>query len=175
MPAPPAVSSLSSATAGDLQLVRSWLRDFARVRPSLAACLPAQHFSCSFSRSSGPGGQHVNKTLSRCTVRLPLPLPFAPPYVSDLLRLHSPYYVRLQDAIAASSDEHRSASANRDAAFERLHNAIIDTAARDVPGETSNEQRERVRGLQKADKLRTERDKRRRKDLKASRRAPPRG
>lgn len=47
-----------------IQLAKLWLRALS------PAILPLRDFSITFSRSSGPGGQKVNKTSSKATVTL---------------------------------------------------------------------------------------------------------
>jgi len=87
------------------------------------------HLSWSFSRSSGPGGQHVNKTSTKATLRVRL----------DAIRgLDDAARVRLEslaaswlargEEIVIQADESRSQMDNREAALRRLR-AIVTQAA----------------------------------------------
>lgn len=83
--------------------------------------IPAQELEITASRSSGPGGQHVNKTDTRIQVRWNVP---ASAVLSDsqrtrLLRNLGP---RLTDAgdLLLACDANRSQRRNRDEALQRL-------------------------------------------------------
>ncbi len=83
----------------------------------------------SFSRSSGPGGQHVNKTSTKATLRV---------HLDDLGGLDDAARARLR-SIASSwlaqdsdlviqADESRSQIDNRDAALRRLRAVVLQAA-----------------------------------------------
>ncbi|MEM7584705.1 MAG: alternative ribosome rescue aminoacyl-tRNA hydrolase ArfB [Acidobacteriota bacterium] len=73
------------------------------------------------NRSSGPGGQHVNKVATRITLRFDLD-------ASDrfdeaqkaLIRQRLATRINKQGILSVSSQRHRSQSANRDEALERF-------------------------------------------------------
>ena len=128
---------------------------------------PADLYETSFTRSSGPGGQHVNRTFSKATVRLPLPSPtLVPPYALPHLRT-SPHYV--PSALLVSSSAQRTQQTNLADALAKLKQAIVDAARRDLVGETSKEQKDRVKGLVVREKKKMEKVKKQRKDVKGGR------
>lgn len=73
------------------------------------------------SRSSGPGGQHVNKTSTRITLRFDLD---ASPALSEeqkaLIRERLATRISKDGILSVSSQRERSQSANREAATERF-------------------------------------------------------
>jgi len=94
-----------------------------RLGPGVSAPGDAVRFT--FTRSSGPGGQNVNKRATRAQLRLSLA---AVDGLTDaararLERLAVPWLT--DDAeIVIASDEHRSQRRNRDACLERLREIV---------------------------------------------------
>ncbi|KAI9373692.1 hypothetical protein BJX61DRAFT_532927 [Aspergillus egyptiacus] len=125
----------------------------------------------SFSRSGGPGGQNVNKVNSKATLKVPLDslLPLVPRLLHSPLQT-SRYYAARTNSLVIQSDESRKQAANVDACYDKLRQ-LLETTAKDlIPGETSAEQRERVRKLEKAAKESRIRAKKMHSSKKASRR-----
>lgn len=86
--------------------------------------IPDAELAWRFSRSSGPGGQHVNTTDTRVQLRFDLAASEAfPAALKDRLR------ARLGDEVVVTASEHRSQLRNRRAAEERLV-AILEEALR---------------------------------------------
>ncbi|GME22000.1 peptidyl-tRNA hydrolase domain protein [Neofusicoccum parvum] len=117
-----------SAPEEDLAAARRWLQTLD------PETIPKSICDVSFSRSSGPGGQNVNKVSSKATLRVPL---------DALLPL-------LPALLHQESDDSRKQTDNVHACFRKLHQLILDAGKTAVPGETSEEQKERVRKLEKA-------------------------
>ncbi|KAJ5590894.1 hypothetical protein N7450_004866 [Penicillium hetheringtonii] len=129
----------------DLELARSWLKD---LHPNT---IPRHIGQVSFSRSSGPGGQNVNKVNSKATLKIPLValLPLVPSLLHSKLR-DSRYTTDRSQTLVIQSDESRQQSSNVEACFDKLHQLLLNSAKQVVPGETSKEQRARVHKLQHA-------------------------
>jgi len=134
-----------SYSPSDLSEARSWLSRFAPTSIPPAIC----HFS--FSRSSGPGGQNVNKMSSKATLRVSLDqlLPLLPSLTHQALR-DSRYYARNSNSIVIHADESRRQHDNSHKCVLRLHSLICDIARGAIPGETSEAQKEKVKKLQAA-------------------------
>lgn len=189
VPKPPPLASL--ADQDHMRQARDWLAAFEGVSPddwpkrahmsplprfqppprlasfTLMPSSATDLFETSFTRSSGPGGQHVNRTFSKATVRLPLPSPtLVPPYALPHLR-HSPHYA--SSALLVSSSAQRTQQSNLADAMGKLKAAIVDAAGRDLVGETTKEQKERVKGLVAREKKKVEKVKKMRKDVKGGR------
>lgn len=85
---------------------------------------------------------------SKATLKVPLSalLPLVPSILHQDLR-SSRYVADRTDAIVIQSDEARKQSANVESCYEKLFRAVEETARNVIPGETSVEQRDRVRDL----------------------------
>lgn len=163
--APPELLRLSAlGSDAEHKLAREWLDGF---RPG---DIPPTAIEKSFARSSGPGGQHVNKTMSKAIVRCRLSADWAPPFLLEHLR-RSNLYLPDPPALLVASQESRSAPQNQAAALDNLYRAIVEAGRAAIRGETSADQRRRVQGLEKAHRASVRRDKERRGAKKALRRA----
>ncbi|KAK2763786.1 hypothetical protein FQN54_009403 [Arachnomyces sp. PD_36] len=148
----------------DLKAARSWL---AQLTPST---IPRSICHVSYSRSSGPGGQNVNKYFltnpspslssnhsthrvnSKATLKIPLSslLPLLPPILHPPIRSSSRYLAPQSESLVIHSDESRKQSQNLDACFGKLYDLLVGAGKGAVRGETSEGQRRRVRELEKA-------------------------
>ncbi|KAH3898715.1 Pth4p SCDLUD_005039 [Saccharomycodes ludwigii] len=86
--------------------------------------IPSSMFFSKFSRSSGPGGQNVNKVNSKCTLIMYdfHQNKWIPQYVKDQL-LQNPgfrYYTSKKDALVIQSDESRSSEDNKRLCLEKF-------------------------------------------------------
>lgn len=82
--------------------------------------------SFEFSRGSGPGGQHRNKTNSRATLRWN-PEKSRALSANELRRIHEKLGARItyEGEIIISSDENREQSANREECLSKLKSMLI--------------------------------------------------
>jgi ribosome-associated protein len=134
------------------------------IRVSTRVTIPDDELSWRFSRSSGPGGQHVNTTDSQVELRWDLASSTA---LSEHLRARARERLAgrlVGDTVIISASEHRSQHRNREAAKERLGALIRDAIAPPPPAR-------RPTKPTRAAKERRLTSKRRRSDLKQSRRA----
>ncbi|KAL7420771.1 hypothetical protein Q5752_004723 [Cryptotrichosporon argae] len=162
-PAPPSLLALPAlVTDAHHLLASSWVGAFA------VADIPRDKVTTTFSRSSGPGGQHVNKTNSKATVRVEL-AGWLPPFVLPPLS-KDPHFLAHTPALQIASQETRVASSNAAHALSLAHAAIARAAASVVRGQTSAAQRARVRELVGAEQRRVRESKMKHKSKKASRR-----
>lgn len=123
----------------------------------------------SFARSSGAGGQHVNRTMSKAIIRFPLPsAQFIPPYCVPRLR-QSPHFAASPPSLLISASTHRTQHTNLTECLDKLKAVILDAARRDLVGDTTAEQKNRVKGLVAKEKAKMERVKKHRKDVKGGR------
>lgn len=93
------------------------------VRSLTAGSVPLKMFSVRYDRSSGPGGQKVNKTSSKCTLVLYnfSSCSWMPEEVRLQLR-QKPirYYAKNSDSLVVQADEERSRELNRQLCLEKL-------------------------------------------------------
>lgn len=89
-----------------------------------------------------------NRVNSKATLKVPLSalLPLVPSILHQDLR-SSRYVADRTDALVIQSDEARKQSANVESCYEKLFRAVEESARNVIPGETSVEQRDRVRNL----------------------------
>lgn len=88
--------------------------------------LPARWLSVRFSRSGGPGGQHVNKVASKVDLRVDLTAAVEALGEVDVTRIRARLAARL-DAdgnLQVVCEEHRQQSRNVDAALERAEELL---------------------------------------------------
>ena len=90
--------------------------------------IPDEELSFEFSRSSGPGGQNVNKVSTRVTLLFDVA---GSPSLTDeqRSRITSRLATRITKAgkLRVSSQKHRSQRANREAAVERFSELLRET------------------------------------------------
>ncbi|MGA0879227.1 MAG: alternative ribosome rescue aminoacyl-tRNA hydrolase ArfB [Ilumatobacteraceae bacterium] len=96
------------------------------LRTRSGVIVPASAMVWSFTRSSGAGGQHVNKTSSRATLAVPTRELRGPVHLVDRVR------AELGDSITVSNQESRSQWRNRQACREQLA-LLVDRAAAPPP------------------------------------------
>ena len=169
----------------ELAAARKWLAnlDADTIRKN-AVC------DISFSRSSGPGGQNVNKYIShsflpsiqhptepaprvssKATLRIPTTSLLS--LLPKLLHPHvlsSRYHAAKTCDLVIQADDSRKQTDNVNACFRKLHNLILQAGREAVPGETSLEQVKRVEDLQKAEKMQRRKMKEFQSKKKSSRR-----
>ncbi|CAD6574867.1 MAG: hypothetical protein CYPHOPRED_005527 [Cyphobasidiales sp. Tagirdzhanova-0007] len=155
-------------TVNESSAVRSWLASLKSESTFLNN--HSDDYSLSFSRSSGPGGQNVNKLNTKATLRLDLASArsWLPDHVVSNLRA-SPFYAGSSDSLVFSSMKHRTQTANSDDCLEKLHQIIISAAKEGLQGETSRDQKQHVKGLIRAEKARTKTQKSRKSTVKQGR------
>ncbi|KAJ5795689.1 uncharacterized protein N7518_004229 [Penicillium psychrosexuale] len=132
----------ASQAEQDVQLARDWLKTLN------SKTIPRNICEVSFSRSSGPGGQNVNKVNSKATLKVPLDalLPLVPRLIHHPLRT-SRYAAERAQCLVIQSDEERKQSSNVESCFDKLYQLLQSSAKEVIPGETSQEQRNRVQKL----------------------------
>ena len=104
----------------------------ARLCSSAAAKfeIPRHLVSVTHSRSSGSGGQNVNKVSTKVTLRVAMAdkAPFLPADVLSRLREQQQHRITKGDELVLHCDEERTQGRNLKLAFERLQ-SLVDTAA----------------------------------------------
>ncbi|KIH89048.1 peptidyl-tRNA hydrolase ICT1 [Sporothrix brasiliensis 5110] len=127
----------------DLQAARQWRQALTQ------DALPQGNTT--FSRSSGPGGQHVNKTETKATTVWPIYelQSFLPTLLRDRLRT-SRYYTKATDSLTIQAQTQRSRTANAGANREKLFDELVALYEATVPGETQPETATKYKAIEKA-------------------------
>ena len=100
-----------------------------------------------FVRGSGPGGQHVNKVSTAVELRVDVAGSSLPAHVKQRLATLAGGRMTGEGVLLIDSREHRTQSANRDAARERLRQLLAQAAVppkrrrKPKPTTASNERR----------------------------------
>ncbi|KAI9861494.1 MAG: hypothetical protein M1824_002386 [Vezdaea acicularis] len=154
----------AAAREEDVAAARSWVAQF---EPN---SIPRSICSVSFSRSSGPGGQNVNKVNSKATLRVALDslLPLIPTLIHDNVRASSEYAAKSNSLVIQTGDSRKQAD-NVEGCFRKLYGLIMNAADCVIPGETSIEQQKKIKRSQKAGKEARLTGKKLHSDKKASR------
>ncbi|KAF9815829.1 hypothetical protein IEO21_04341 [Rhodonia placenta] len=160
LPPPPPLASLQNAA--DSAQAETWINTFK------AQAIPKDLVEFSFSRSSGPGGQNVNKVNTKATLRCSLDATWIPQWAKAALK-QSPAYVSSNRKIMITSTVYRSQAQNIQDCLLKLHNLILSTASASLIKEPSNEQKARVRNLQRVEKENRKAEKSYRSQVKRSR------
>lgn len=157
---------------------RQWASAFEKVK------LNKDDYQIGFSRSSGPGGQNVNKVNTKVSLRLDLkqavtkapdtlppshPKKWLTPEVVECLAGHSHYYVESDHSLLVTSTQYRTQQANLVDALEKLHKHVLKLGSKNIVGQTSPEQKARVEALQDAEARRKKIMKDKRSDVKSGR------
>ena len=126
----------------ELKRARAWLKAFS------TDTLPKSLYDVSFSRSSGPGGQNVNKVNSKATMKIDLAalLKHVPSILESPIRA-SQYCTSRSEILVFSSDDSRKQGDNARYCEAKLHDLIVEAGKKVIPGETSEAQRQRVQNL----------------------------
>lgn len=88
-----------------------------------------EHAEEEFSRSGGPGGQHVNKTSSKVTLRIPIAVLPLPPEERNRVEEALSGRITTEGDLIIHSSETRSQAGNRQRAYERAASLIASAAA----------------------------------------------
>ncbi|KAF7312153.1 RF-PROK-I domain-containing protein [Mycena indigotica] len=162
---PPHIPSLGSSE--ETAAARVWISQFR------ASKIPKSAVTLSFSRSSGPGGQNVNKVNTKAMIRCSIDAEWIPPWAKSFLE-RSPYYVVSSQSLQLTSSVFRSQSQNIDDCLSKLHALVLEASSADVKVETSAEQKNRVASLMKGADIKRRNDKTYRSQIKATRKSPKR-
>lgn len=127
--------------------------------------IPESELEWSFVRSSGPGGQNVNKVASRAVLRWNVAAsPSLPAEIKARLRALNPRRITSEGDLLLSSQRFRDQERNRQDCLEKLRQLILQAAARPRPRKATKPTR--------ASHERRLQVKRRRSNRKATRQQP---
>lgn len=162
------VRKYSTHSDADIGLAKEWLLSFHH------DSIPKNVFEISYSRSSGPGGQKVNKTSSKATISLqsyqwlnPKTCQWIPDAIRAQLSENGFRYQTKSGGILIQSDTFRCRDANTEECFRRLLAEIKNLV--EFEGETSQEDKEKWEKLAKVRKERQMENKKRQSEKRKMR------
>ncbi|CAG8550233.1 1703_t:CDS:2, partial [Ambispora leptoticha] len=154
------ISSLD--TPHDIERAERWLKKFTK------DTIPKESFTISYCRSSGPGGQNVNKSNTKVDLRFNIDQAYwIPEYARKKLVVQESNHINKDGEWIVTSDRSRSQKHNLDDCIDKLYDAIVKAAA--VPKAPSQETVDRIERLKKAEDRRRKEEKQIRSQKKASR------
>ena len=90
--------------------------------------IPLDEFEFSYARSSGPGGQNVNKVNSKVTLRWNLTAATLPEDIMKRFRLKWHNRITTEDELVIDSQRFRDQPRNREDCLEKLRQMILEVA-----------------------------------------------
>ncbi|KND01046.1 uncharacterized protein SPPG_04139 [Spizellomyces punctatus DAOM BR117] len=133
--------------------------------------IPREQLEVSFSRSSGPGGQNVNKVNTKVDMRFPIKYAqWLPPEVKAKLREQNANRINKKLEFVVSSDRHRNQHQNFEECLSKLYTAIVEAAEELVPRGPSEETLKRIEEFKEIEREKKMKAKERHAQKKASRR-----
>lgn len=110
--------------------------------------IPLDQFTVAFARSSGPGGQNVNKVSTKVDMRFtPSTALWIPEYTRAQLITQMGNRLNRLGELCVASDQHRTQRENKADCVARIYEMIRGASA--VPGVTPEKQKRRVVSLEK--------------------------
>ncbi|KAJ3102511.1 hypothetical protein HDU97_000470 [Phlyctochytrium planicorne] len=110
--------------------------------------IPIEKLDISYSRSSGPGGQNVNKVNTKVDLRfIPSEADWLPPEIRSKIELDNAAKLNKKKQMILMSDRYRTQSQNVTDCITKLHALILESAESLIPKETSPETLERIKEL----------------------------
>ncbi|KAJ3249159.1 Peptidyl-tRNA hydrolase ict1, mitochondrial [Chytriomyces hyalinus] len=163
----------SASTSHRLSLSDSRVNEVkAFVSRFSVAAIPADRLETQFSRSSGAGGQNVNKVATKVDMRFKVQdADWIPEPVKENLIREQAARMNKRGLLIMTSERHRTQAQNIQDCIEKLHVVIRDAAVAIIPLEPDAEKAERINELKAYDKERSMKEKQHRSNAKSQRKA----
>ncbi len=107
--------------------------------------IPYSEFNFTFSRSSGPGGQNINKVNSKVTLNWNIKeSESCPEEVKSRFKQSYPHLLTKNEEIIISSQKYRSQQANIDDCIQKIHSLINSVAVPPKPRKATKPKRSAI-------------------------------
>lgn len=137
---------LNSTSRDEIEIAQKWLKSFT------VSQIPPNVFELSYSRSSGPGGQKVNKTSSKATLSMEAEQWLNPKYcywiplaIRHQIGTNKIRYETKNGGVVIQSDANRNRDVNAAECYRKLLTEIREKVV--FEGETSEEDLKRWDGI----------------------------
>ncbi|KAM0747637.1 hypothetical protein T439DRAFT_93303 [Meredithblackwellia eburnea MCA 4105] len=158
----------------DMRAARKWCDDFEQFDDLNSVPFIKDNAEITHSRSSGPGGQNVNKVSTKATLRFPISLcrTMFPDYIIPILKesKHHSSTPLPDGSILLTSSRFRTQPENMRDVWDKFKEVILEAGRRDLIGETKEGKGKRIKALVEKQNAVMAKVKRERKDVKQGRR-----
>jgi len=142
--------------------IKQWALSF------VPSSIPIEKLKQSFSRSSGPGGQNVNKVNSKVEIRFELSNShWIPNRIKNILMIREANRINKNGEFIITSDRHRTQKQNIDDCVHKLYECIMNAV--DIPNETDPSKTIKIENMKSAQRVHRRREKETNSKKKADR------
>lgn len=146
-------------TIEEARKVKAWTENFT------AKSIPVGDLEISYCRSSGPGGQNVNKVETKVEIRLDLhEVNWIPDFTKQNLRIKEPSRITKMGELKLASDSFRTQKQNQADVIQRLYALLMQHS--EVPKETTPEKKAKIKRLARVHNERRLNEKKKKKQSK---------
>lgn len=153
-------SSRIQVSPEDAREVEKFLQNFS------VNSIPKSDMDLQFARSSGPGGQNVNKVNSKVELRFNLDqVNWIPKFTKAQMRKQEHRRISKDGMVLVTSERHRMQPQNQEDCFQKLFEMIVRCSK--VPKETAPETKEKISKIQHTANQKRMNDKKMRSERKS--------